>query len=128
MRRTPQQPYTANNAVDKHRCCLRRKRSACSATSTWSTTGLLLLLLSCFSPPAEAAGLWGLGGGGAAKRGVGGQSVDSSDGDMDEVFAKLQREQVQQQHAPLVSRPLIFESSEGRASSAGVDLLTVDST
>lgn len=63
----------------------------CSATSTWSATGLLLLfgLVST----AEAAGLWGLGSGSAAQRGFGGQSV-GSDGNMDEVFAKVQQEQV----------------------------------
>lgn len=73
-------------------CCIRRDRWRCRATSTWSTTGLLLLF--CFKSTAEAAGLWGLGSGGATQRGDGRRSIDSNGGDMDEVFAKCQQEQV----------------------------------
>lgn len=110
MRCTTNLSYAANNAVNKP-CFLRRERPRCSATtSTWSTTGLLLLLFCCLSA-AEAAGLWGLGSGSAAQRGSTRQSIGPDDDNMDEVFAKVQQDEV--------CRVLISKAA-GAASSAGV--------
>lgn len=112
MRSTTKERFKANSAVGMP-CSLRRERSLRSATSTWSTKGLLLLV--CFLSTAEAAGLWGLGSKNAAQRGVSRQSAISDDDSMDEVFAKLQQEQVCSTSRVSPSRPLI--SNAARAAS-----------
>lgn len=107
------QSCTAINPVA--RTCRSRRRErprVCrSAASTWSppptTTAtsaaalvlprplsLLLLLLLVLLSGAEAAGLWGLGGGGRAGQPQGGSWAGHDDGGMDEVFAKVQEDQV----------------------------------
>ncbi|CAM9440081.1 unnamed protein product [Scytosiphon promiscuus] len=98
-KRSPRlQPYAASHATANTRRCCCGRRGGSRQASTWSSPSLgsLLLMIALSLPGAEAAGLWGLGGGRADRQQQGGfvrQSNEPDDGEMDEVFTKLQREQ-----------------------------------
>lgn len=106
-----QSPITSKLA-DSSCCCHRRrqkKRPASAAhrrAATWlpATAVVALLLLIVRSlPGTEAAGFWGLGSG-RAGRGFPVGSDGPDDGDMAEVFAKFQEEQVHTLHRPCSQR------------------------